>query len=436
MIFARRALQRRLNELRTTVDGDAVGKLVIRINRPGKDRLAAMWELVILHALAECGVLRNETPLSSGRRPDLSFENGDLQFTADITVVSDDGLDEDNPYFELTRQIEKAKAKLGLPIGGVDLRVKSKHHRSNRGIRTVLRLPPRKQLQAFVRDRVMPLLRDQMDAGKKILQITIDDDEVGLDITIDPERSPFSSGSFTAYNVPKIKDRNPLYNALKAKAAQLRGAQGIVGVIVGDGGCGALAHRQRNWDQVSATTIAEEFLRQYSSIDFVLLLTVQEGQQLRRRGEQTKLCVHPILVVQATNPVRTNLDILFSTMIAKIPKPIMTPINGALRSRESGYDLGHHGGCTMGGRKIRISSRELIEILSGLRTFDDNGAKNVEASRSMPGEPNPVRLAFLQKLKQGELPSAVTVIKTGEDDNDDWIEFEFSDSDPAISRLR
>ena len=90
----------------------------------------------------------------------------------------------------------------------------------------------------------------------------------------------------------------------------------------------------------------------------------------------------------------------------------------------------------MGGRKIRIGSREVIEILAGLRTLDDNGARNVEASRSRPRQPNPVQIAFLRNLQQGRLPSAVTVINTDENDNDDWLEFEFGDPDPAISPLR
>jgi hypothetical protein len=244
MIFTRRALQRRLSELRSSLDCDAVDKLAARLNRPGKDRLATMWAVVVLQALAKCGPLRNEVPLSSGRRPDVSFDNGVLLVTADVTAVSDEGLDDDNPYFELSQLIEKAKTKLGLPIGGMDLRVKSKDHRSARGTRTVLRLPSRKQLQAFVRNQVVPQLRDQIDVSEKRLQIAIDDDEVGVDITIDPAKSPYRSGSFAAYDVPKIRDRNPLYNALKSKAAQLRGAEGVTGVIVGDGDCAALAYRQ------------------------------------------------------------------------------------------------------------------------------------------------------------------------------------------------
>lgn len=138
MIFARRALQRRLGELRATVDGDMIDKLAARLNRPGRDRLAAMWEVVVLHALAKCGPLQSEAPLSSGRRPDVSFNNGALRLTADITAVSDEGLDDDNPYFELSELVEKAKTKLGFRIGGVDLRIRSKHHQSARGTRTVL----------------------------------------------------------------------------------------------------------------------------------------------------------------------------------------------------------------------------------------------------------------------------------------------------------
>jgi hypothetical protein len=51
MIYQRRALQRRLNELRGVLDDEAVSKLADRLNRAGKDRLAAMWELIVLHGL-------------------------------------------------------------------------------------------------------------------------------------------------------------------------------------------------------------------------------------------------------------------------------------------------------------------------------------------------------------------------------------------------
>lgn len=121
MIFARRALQLRLDELRLCLGDEAVSALAVRLNRPGKDRLAAMWEVVVLHSLSKQGNLRNELPLGSGRRPDVAFNNDALVVTADITTVSDEGLDEKNPYRELSELIEATKNRLGLKIGGMDI---------------------------------------------------------------------------------------------------------------------------------------------------------------------------------------------------------------------------------------------------------------------------------------------------------------------------
>ncbi|MES0202782.1 hypothetical protein [Mesorhizobium sp. LNHC209A00] len=436
MIFARRALQRRLNDLRSTLDGAAVDLLAARLNQPGRDRLAAMWEVAVLHALASFGTLRSEEPLPSGRRPDAVFDNNDLRFTADITTVSDEGLDDKNPFFDLSELIEKEKNRLGLPIGGLDLRVKSKDHRSARGVQTVLRLPPRKRLSEFVRDEIVPQLRDQMRASEKVLRIAIDTDDVGLEITIDPEKSPFSGGGFASYDAPTIKDRNPLFNAMKPKAEQLRGAEGITGVIVCDGDCAAFSDRGAYSNYISATAIAQEFLRQYSSIDFVLLLSIKETRRTWMQIEPPERRVHHLLVVRRGFHSQDQLSALFTAVVGKLPKPVMMPVNGALRARESGYHLGHHGGLEMRGGKIRISSRELMEIMAGLRTIEDNGAMNVGGNRKEQPHANPAKNVFLWNLQRGQLPVTVEVIKTGEDDSDDWIEFEFGDRDPAISPLK
>jgi hypothetical protein len=134
MIFTRRSLQRRLDELRATLGDAAVGGLAARLNRPGRDSLSAMWELVVLHGLARHGQVVSEQPLGSGRRPDVRFVNGNISFTADITTVSDEGLDEANPYQALSEEIEIAKKRLGLPIGGVDLRIHSRQEKDT-GVR-------------------------------------------------------------------------------------------------------------------------------------------------------------------------------------------------------------------------------------------------------------------------------------------------------------
>jgi hypothetical protein len=416
------------------LDADAVDILAQRLNRAGKDRIAAMWELVVLHGLSKCGPLRNEVALSSQRQPDISFERGALQLTADVTTVSDEGPDNDNPYHELSQQIEAAKHKL---IGGLDLRVRSQHQITKRGIRTVLQLPAREKLQEFVRQSIVPRLREQLAEGTSPLRIVIDDDGVGIDITIDPTKSPYSSASFAAYDVPKIKDRNPLYSALKAKAEQLRGADGLTGVIVGDGDCRALSSLSANSDEVSTRQIVDEFFRQFSSVDFVLLLSVRESQQgwvpylpPERQNDRS-------LFVREGCDARSELSTLFDAMIEHFPRPAMMPVNGALRAREADYDLGHHGGYSMSGLSvIRLGLREFTEIFAGLRSLEDNGAKYVEAARKLPRELNHLQAIVLRNLNDGRLPESIKIIKTGEDDNDDWVEIRFGETDPAIAPLR
>lgn len=389
----------------------------------------------MLHALSRRGTLQSEVSLASGRRPDVALKIGELKITADITAVSDDGLNMANPYHELSQLIEQAKTKLGFPIGGVDLQVNSAREVTRRGARTTLRLPPRRRLHAFVRDKIVPRLREHQRSGDASLEFVIEDEGVGLVVSIDPAKSPYSSGGFAAYDVPRIKDKNPLYNALRDKAGQLRGAPGVVGVIVGDGDCRAMAERPSMWDGVSADDIVGEFFRQYSSVDFVFLLSVREEQKLWRATRPDRRN-YGKLIVRPGCSAAESLQELFRNAMNDLPTPLMTPVNGALRAREVGYGMGFHGGYSMHGGKLRVSLRELAEVLAGIRTFSDGGALNVNAARKLAPEADTVQRIFLQRLREGRLPRSVTIVPAGEDESDDWAEIEFGDPDPAISLLR
>ncbi|WP_222944699.1 hypothetical protein [Cupriavidus campinensis] len=124
-------------------------------------------------------------------------------------------------------------------------------------------------------------------------------------------------------------------------------------------------------------------------------------------------------------------------MIEYFPKPAMMPVNGALRAREDDYDLGHHGGYSMSGSKVvRLGLREFTEIFAGLRSLQDNGAQFVKAARQLSQEPNPLQAIVLSNLMAGRLPESINIIKTDEDDDDDWVEISFGEIDPAIAPLR
>lgn len=436
MIFARRALQRRLDELRTCLPAEVVAAWAARMNKPGRDRMAAMWETVVIHALSKQGDLSVEGTLASGRRPDIAFA-GTVSFIADVTSVSDEGLDEANPFSELLAIIEKAKGKLGMPIGGVDLSVDNTEIVNSRGRRRILRLPTRKRLQELVDQRIMPVLRSQMAEGATVLRVVIDEEAVGFTVTIDPVKSPYSSGHYASYTTPTIKDDNPLYKALKAKAKQLRGVEGRSGVIVGDASTASLSGDRVGQTTLSPLAIVQEFMRQHQSVDFVLLLTVREQRAGLWGAAPTVRTIAPTLVARPGIPEAAALKALFEGAVGDMPRPVMSPTNGALRAREAEYDLGHHGAWKMSGLKVSMSARELVEVLAGRRTLADGGTKYVEASRKL-GRSDPSRLqqAFERHLSQGRLPSDIRVVKGGEDDNDDWVEFDFDITDPAISPLR
>lgn len=206
MIYERRALQRRLNELRPVL-GDVVDHLARRLNTPGNDRVAAMWETAVFHGLAKFGALDSEVVLPTGRRPDVQLTVGELHITVDITAVSDDGLDEQNPFQELMWQIEAIKTKRGLPSGSLDLQVRHKVERSRRGSRRVLRLPNRNALPEFVRTKISPLIRNGTSAKTFPLHIAIESDDAGIDITIDPSLTPRSTGSYAPYSTSRIRDQ-------------------------------------------------------------------------------------------------------------------------------------------------------------------------------------------------------------------------------------
>ena len=90
----------------------------------------------------------------------------------------------------------------------------------------------------------------------------------------------------------------------------------------------------------------------------------------------------------------------------------------------------------MSGSKVRLGLREFTEIFAGLRTLGDGGARNVEAARKAPRPPNHLQSFVLHNLMEGRLPASIEVIKTDEDDSDDYVEIVFGEPDPAISPLR
>lgn len=383
--------------------------------------------------LVKLGTLHHELRLPSGKCPDIFFEGADeLSFHADVTSVSDTGVDRRNPFQEFMDLIETAKRSLGLGVGGVYLNVLERNEITTKGRRRKLRLPPYKDLAQHVQDVIVPEMKRQLALSQWPLEMKFDNDTVGYGLQITD--GPYSGGSFGAYDIPTVEEQNPLFYALKKKATQLRGAPSLSGIIVGDGDCASMDANPSSWSGVPTSKIVETFLQKHDWIDFVMLITVTNTRSgWPFRDEQLSL-KDQIWTRRGAPPDLRN------TLIAVregMPVPVNTAVNAAHRAKEEGYGHGHEIEMTSS-LKLKIGARQIMEVLAGLRSVDhlnrDCGwRRSGEPPVSDPHEghrfPNPFEAA----LRQGRLPSNIQVTPTGPQGRDVILEIEFGEPDPAIS---
>jgi uncharacterized protein (DUF885 family) len=108
-IFSRRSLQRLITENSSFLLQKQTKKHVAALNRMYKElSLAVEWEVVLLNAFSKAGKVLHENDVSG--TADIYFEahqQSDQAFVADITTVSDKGLDEISPVEALDHELAK-----------------------------------------------------------------------------------------------------------------------------------------------------------------------------------------------------------------------------------------------------------------------------------------------------------------------------------------
>ena len=100
MIFARRSIQRFINRLSETLPQEPVEELVRKLNRKDRASLSSEWEAAVLFALTSIGRIDYERAHGGTRHADVTFRlpgQGTVSFIADVTTVSDTGLEDENP---------------------------------------------------------------------------------------------------------------------------------------------------------------------------------------------------------------------------------------------------------------------------------------------------------------------------------------------------
>jgi hypothetical protein len=433
MIFSRRVIQRLIDEVRG-ISREQLEGLVDKLNTPSPARLPAMWELAIIHGLERYGTVEYERERPSGRKPDITFTSpAGFSFVADVTCVSDAGLEKANPVEELSHAIEACKTRLGLPVGGVTLRVEGEETRTKRGKRTTLLLPPRGQIEQFVRTKVEPVFRQQLAVKGNALNYAVNEPGVRFSVSV-RDNGGTTTIDYPSYNAPGSLTANPVYNALNNKVKQLRDVEDIKGVIVCDGDCDTLRPKLPTSNaQYTERKILAEFLRQNSSVHFAAAITVKEDNSWLSHRREREFMV--TFEGQRGFTLGPAIAEIFRATVEGMPTPHNTAVNAAMRAREPGYGWGKHGGCRMTDRSLTMSCRLLVELLAGRRSMEEVQRLQRWRFKSDPSDDRSTLNQFERWLDEGRMPKSIT-IDPDPDGSDDWVTFEFSEPDAAVSPFR
>lgn len=438
LIFSRRSLQRCLDSLDGVIEPKALASLAERLNRLEKNRLSAVWETVWLAALGSVLSFDHESPLPDGSKPDFSFkikvDDKEVRVVGDITAASDKGLHENNPIGQFSAELSRLARKHGLDPNAFSFDVGHEVIGKYGNSKTVLKLPARSLLRAHLKEHVEPFVQDIAARSLNTANLQHSIGSACFSISYNKGQQ-FFSGRYASYNLPYSPTKTPIFNALDKKTKQLSSADpdALRVVILCDGGCHGMRESifSGSGGHLSAEQVAKEFLSRTTSVDMVLIVTIEtinemESSKRIRRIRALFVPPPPERLEPRLTPssVQATRSILVSA-INKLPQPMVDAQNAVNRCEEKGFGLALHGAYRMSGnRKIRISSRLVLEILAGQRSFEE--------FESLHGWDRDGRNSFSAALARGAMFERV-VVTPGGDEDDDWIEFEFGEPDPAIT---
>ena len=437
-MFARRVLQNMLDHLAVHLPPEACQKLAHGMDQQSKSALGFEWETALLFSFSHTGKIDYEAPSTRGSRPDLVFaENSEspLRFTADITAVSDDGLEEENPARRLSLALIRLKQKYKLP-GSIHYTIKGEAtgpHYRNRKMH--LKLPPGGGIDEMLEKHVAPAFKRAQQEKLPTISVSINEPDVQIGIKYDANQR-YGSGSHPSYTAAYSLRRNPVYRSLESKLDQLKnsGPAGAVGILLCDGGCALLKNAQRHVEAVSVDQVIKEFFRLNSSITFVTTLTFPPNTSVTFAGVVKALRIDCQVYVnpRAKNPVdQAALMEVIKRSLARLPPPSATPqdalywiANGDPNQGEPIHKITHGGGLMS--QSLKVSARKIQEVLAGKITPEQFCGEYAQPN-------SPFENPFSRALKLGLTIQSVTLTRVPGAD-DDLLEFKFG-ADAAIQKF-
>ncbi len=436
MIFSRRIIQKILDENSKFLSHKHMSKHVNLLNRADEDSINFVWEVVLLNALSKLGNVVHEPDLGGTSHIDILFSlysNPDISFIADIATVSDKGLEQENPVGDFVKELNKQIKKFDLSPHRFFWILNGEPEGQYGDRKMKLKIPKRSDFKSFFDGDFKAFLikvRRNPDYKERYIKKT---DLLDIVISYDPSLKG-QWGNYPCYQKAHSLTKNPIYNNLKRKTVQLKKTEfeGPKIIILCDGDCEGLRSISNSNFNFGTLEIINNFLKENSSISAVITIHIERSLIPFYGIGSPLIRTNFIENLDSTNPLNIKLLSRLHYLPQFLPKPVDDVRNAINRLKDKEYrkeGVSFYGGFSVTHKSIRISSRALLELLSGRKDFEEFQKDHswFGASGKEQKTPN----YFERKLREGRLFSNIYLEKSNEED-DDWITFEFGDPDPAI----
>jgi hypothetical protein len=280
-IFSQETIQRLLQEnYAVGVTTNAQTQChVDKLNAKNEQSLSFEWEVVLLNVLSKVGIVVHEKTFGR-KNPDIYFVSktaSNEAFIADIVTVSDEGHQAENPVNAFTLELEKVVRRHGLSIYNFCVNIGNVPVPFHPHSKIKLKLPrPENFHSEFFNAEFKKYLKTIVENPSLPHPHSVKTANIDIEIQYSPNQEEFKVSS-AAYDIHPPQRQNPILNALKGKAKKLKEAQydGTRGVLLCEGGSSMFFFRRTDALFSGSEKVIEDFLRQHSSVSFVLVVFVE-----------------------------------------------------------------------------------------------------------------------------------------------------------------
>jgi hypothetical protein len=446
-IFGNRTLAAMLRDLSLDVRERCQADLVGRLDNGGYEAIAAEWELFVLRQMSLAKSLRLP-PRDRPGVPDAIFTPSGLSpVVVEVTALNDQDLEENFADDALGMLFYRAINRLtGRHVGSID--VHTNWPVGADGLPTS-GLPPRSQLHKFMQSpEVRQFVRAVASAPTESRGLEHRQGNTTTTVIFRPG-AQYSRGSVSGYAARSFNSHNHgrLLRKLRRKVKQLSASNlQLPGVVVlCDANCRMLQEPLQTFQtRESAVHAIFDFIsgrptrslpgpgqpwiiergaqQQTTSINAVVVLTIDEQWNhwpINRVQRSLKVSVIKNLGKCKYPLDDSSLQAFVGCLTSSVPPILRMPMNAKHIHPMSDNE----GGGSVINQRIRFSKLALQDLLTGRTSYE----KFVERHGFIAEH-------LIRLTERGQSIAGASVVKDENGRDDDWIEFDFSGTDPRHLR--